>query len=233
MLLLNSGAEKPDETCQNQHNRGNELEWVRATNEAVTVPDVRKNWRPPKYVIVAAAIVFLAVLGVAAALAIEDRRDEALAAEISRSESDLRELGAQITAIKDVGLTSMNDYIAAYAQVEPLEKEYDQKLQKFTDLYRTAKERNSHRSVMNLQRLRGKHHPETWQNMSQIIDLVRQINDVTKREISVVHAMASLPEPERARFWHEQFMPLAAQEHALREELQRVGQEQPPGSAVQ
>jgi len=177
------------------------------------VPDVRTNWRPPKYLIVAAAILLIAVIAVAAALAIEDRRDEAFAAEITRAESDLRELGAQIAAIKDGELTSMNDYIAAYAQVEPLEKEYDQKLQKFTDLYRTAKERDSHRSVMNLQRLRGKHHPETWQNMSQIIDLVRQINEITKREISVVHAMTSLPDPERARFWHEQFMPLAAEEH--------------------
>ncbi len=197
------------------------------------MPDVRTNWRPPKYLIVAAAILLIAVIAVAAALAIEDRRDEAFAAEITRAESDLRELGAQIAAIKDGELTSMNDYIAAYAQVEPLEKEYDQKLQKFTDLYRTAKERDSHRSVMNLQRLRGKHHPETWQNMSQIIDLVRQINEITKREISVVHAMTSLPDPERARFWHEQFMPLAAEEHTLRQELRIVGQQPPPDSAVQ
>ncbi len=197
------------------------------------MPDVRANWRPPKYLIVAAAILLIAVIAVAAALAIEDRRDEAFAAEITRAESDLRELGAQIAAIKDGELTSMNDYIAAYAQVEPLEKEYDQKLQKFTDLYRTAKERDSHRSVMNLQRLRGKHHPETWQNMSQIIDLVRQINEITKREISVVHAMTSLPDPERARFWHEQFMPLAAEEHTLRQELRIVGQQPPPDSAVQ
>jgi hypothetical protein len=58
--------------------------------------------------------------------------------------------------------------------------------------------------------------------MSQIIEIVRQINDITKREISVVHAMSSLPEPERTRFWHEQFMPLAAQEHALRQELRVV-----------
>ncbi len=197
------------------------------------MPDVRTNWRPPKYLIVAAAILLIAVIAVAAALAIEDRRDEAFAAEITRAESDLRELGAQIAAIKDGELTSMNDYVAAYAQVEPLEKEYDQKLQKFTDLYRTAKERDSHRSVMNLQRLRGKHHPETWQNMSQIIDLVRQINEITKREISVVHAMTSLPDPERARFWHEQFMPLAAEEHTLRQELRIVGQQPPPDSAVQ
>jgi hypothetical protein len=69
--------------------------------------------------------------------------------------------------------------------------------------------------------------------MARIIELVRQINDITKREISVVHAMSSLPDPERARFWHEQFMPLAAQEHALREELRIVGQEEPSGSTDQ
>jgi hypothetical protein len=173
------------------------------------------------------------VIGVATEFAIENRRDEAISADITRAESDLRELGAQIAAIKDGDLTSMNDFIAAYAQVEPLEKEYDQKLQKFTDLYRTAKERDSHRSFLDFQRLRGRHHPESWEKMSQIIEIVRQINDITKREISVVHAMSSLPEPERARFWHEQFMPLAAQEHALRQALRAVGEEPPAGSSVQ
>lgn len=69
--------------------------------------------------------------------------------------------------------------------------------------------------------------------MSEIIRLVREINDITKREISVVHAMAPLPEPERLRSWHEQFMPLAAQEHALREQLQVAGQSQPPDSSIQ
>ena len=173
------------------------------------------------------------MIGVATEFAIENRRDEATGADITRAESDLRELGAQIATIKDGDLTSMNDFIAAYAQVEPLEKEYDQKLQKFTELYRTAKERDSHRSLLDFQRLRGRHHPESWEKMSQIIEIVRQINDITKREISVVHAMSSLPEPERARFWHEQFISLAAQKHALRQELLTVGQEPPAGSSVQ
>lgn len=155
-----------------------------------------------RYAVIAAGIVLTAAVAVATALAIQDRKDEAITAEITRAESDLRELGAQIAAIKDADLTSMNDFISAYAQVEPLEKEYDQKLQNFTGLYRTAKERDSHRPLIDLQRLRGRHHPESWEKMSQIIDLVRQINDITKREISVVHAMSSLPEPERARFWH-------------------------------
>ena len=69
--------------------------------------------------------------------------------------------------------------------------------------------------------------------MSEIIGLVREINEVTKRQISVVHAMALLPEPERMRFWREQFMPLAAQEHALREQLRVVGPGQTPDSSVQ
>jgi hypothetical protein len=69
--------------------------------------------------------------------------------------------------------------------------------------------------------------------MSEIVILVRQINDVTKREESVIHAMASLPEPDRVRFWHEQFMPLSAEEHALRERLQEAGRNRSAESNVQ
>ena len=63
-------------------------------------------------------------------------------------------------------------------------------------LYEQARERDSHRGWLDLERLRGRHHPETWEQMSEIIGLAREINEVTKRQISVVHAMASLPEPE-------------------------------------
>jgi anti-sigma-K factor RskA len=92
------------------------------------VPEIRKKRRIPRYVVIAAAILVIAAIGIAAEFEIEDRREEALAAEIARAESDLRELGAQVAYIKDGDLTSMNDFISAYAQVEPLEKEYDQKL---------------------------------------------------------------------------------------------------------
>jgi hypothetical protein len=69
--------------------------------------------------------------------------------------------------------------------------------------------------------------------MSEIVAVVRQINDVTKREESVIHAMASLPEPDRVRFWHEQFTPLSAEEHALRERLQEAGRNRSGESNVQ
>jgi len=147
---------------------------------------------------------------------------------LERSQAELRMLGGQIANIKDADLTSANDFISAYAQIEPFEKEYEVKLQEFSELYGRARERDSRREWLDLERLRGRHHPETWEKMSEIIGLVREINEIAKRQISVVHAMASLPEPKRMRFWHEQFMPLAAQEHALREQLQVVRQAKLP-----
>ena len=100
-------------------------------------------------------------------------------------------------------------------------------------MYSLARKRDSDRGIFNVERFQGKHHPETWQNMTEIIDLVRQINELTKRQTAVIHAMASLPEPERVKFWHEQFAPLAAEEHALREKLRVTGQGTPPSGRVQ
>ena len=76
---------------------------------------MRKKWRVSRYIAIAFAILVIGVIAVAAALAVEDRRDEAITAEITRAESDLQELGAQIAAIKDIDLTSMNDFVSAFA----------------------------------------------------------------------------------------------------------------------
>ena len=195
--------------------------------------DNQRERKIPRYPVIAGGVVVAILIIIGVAIAIQDRRDKALAAELERTQSELLGLGGQITAIKDADLTTANDYIAAFAQIEPVQKEYDEKLQKFSDLYNYARERDSHRGILDIQRLRGKHHPETWDKMSEVIGLVRQINDITKRESSVVHAMARLPDSERAQFWHEQFLPLAAQEHALREKLVIVGQGKPATSSVQ
>lgn len=186
-----------------------------------------------RYLVLVGIAVVAGTTAIGTMFAIEDRRDRAMTAELDATQSELLGMGAQITNIKDASLTTPNDFIAAYAQVEPLEKAYDERLEKFTKLYNAARERDSHRSLLDLQRYRGTHHPESWQKMSEIISLLKQINDITKREISVVHAMTSLPERERAGFWHEQFLPLATQEHVLREQLQVVGQGRASDSATQ
>jgi phosphoserine phosphatase len=42
-----------------------------------------------------------------------------------------------------------------------------------------------------------------------------------------------LPEQQQLQFWHEQFLPLLAQEHALLEELQLAGHRISPGATMQ
>ena len=70
----------------------------------------------------------MAVLSVAVALGIQDHDDRVLETQVAQRESELRTLGAQIAGIKDHQFRTMDEYIAAYARVEPLLKDYDQKL---------------------------------------------------------------------------------------------------------
>ena len=57
----------------------------------------------------------------------------------------------QIGDIKDADLVSMNDYISAYAQVEHLQSDYDQKLQKYSKLCSLAQKRDSDRGIFNVE----------------------------------------------------------------------------------
>ena len=192
----------------------------------------RKFFGVPLYVLVPGVVVGGLVVWFTVALELESREERRLEAAIDRASSELKSTGAQIASIKDADLQSMDDYISAYAQIEPLQREYDQKLQSMVELYRATEDWDSHRNLIS-KRLHGAHHPKSWEQMSEIVGLVQQINGVNKREISVIHAMAGLPEAERPKFWHEQFMPLAAEEHALRERLQVAGQNRSPDSRVQ
>jgi hypothetical protein len=145
----------------------------------------------------------------------------------------MRLVGAQIAQMKDHDFGSMAQYIQVYARIGPLVNDYDQKLQKYSDLYRSAEERDQHRSVIHFGRQRLRHQPEVWRDGWKIIDLVRQVNEITKKEVSIIHDMSNLPENEQVQFFHEEFMPLAEEEHALREQLREVGQRSSSPSTVQ
>ena len=207
-------------------------------SEAETAPETMSE---PKgaakgfrvWVIAGSSIFLGVVLIVAVALAIQKRNDRVLDAQAAQSESELRTLGAQIAAIKDRQFGTMSEYVAAYARVEPLLKDYDQKLQQYSELCSTAQQRDQKRGLINIRRLYTRYSTEAWRNNSEILELVRQVNEVTKKEASVIHDMASLPADEQVQFWHDEFMPLAAQEHALREQLLLVGQRASPERATQ
>jgi hypothetical protein len=78
--------------------------------------------------------------------------------------------------------------------------------------------------MINVEPFHNRQNPALWRNTSEIIDLVTQINSVMRKEASVIHDMSSFPEHDQLQFWHEEFVPLLAQEHALRERLLLAGQ---------
>ncbi len=182
--------------------------------------------------IVLAAVLIGLVMDVIAA-GIESHNDRVLDTQITESQSEMRLVGAQISQMKDRDFESMAQYIQVYARIGPLVNDYDQKLQEYSDLYRSAEQRDEHRSVIHFGHARLRHQPEVWRDGWKIIDLVRQVNEITKKEVSVIQDMSKLPENEQMQFWHEEFMPLTAEEHALREQLREVGQRSSSPSTVQ
>jgi hypothetical protein len=85
-----------------------------------------------RYIIVAGVILVACVVAAGATLFLRDRNEKEMLSQLERSEADLRMLGGEIANIKDADLTSANEFISAYAQIEPLEKEYEVKLQQFS-----------------------------------------------------------------------------------------------------
>jgi hypothetical protein len=176
----------------------------------------------------------LLIASIAIAMVIQSHNERVLEAELTESESELKSIGAQIASIKDRDLGSLAGYVQAYARIEPLTRVYDQSLQRYSDLYRVAEWRDQNRGLLYAVRHpHTRHQPEAWRNGWEIVDLVQQVNEITKKEVSVIHDMSSLPENEQVQFWHEEFMPLAAQEHALREQLRIVGQRSSSQSSEQ
>jgi len=201
----------------------------RSDNPNVTM-NLAKYYRShPKrsliFIVLAAVLIGLGIDVITAG--IENHDDRVLDAQITESQSEMRLVGAQIAQMKDRDFESMAQYIQVYARIGPLVNDYDQKLQRYTDLYRSAEQRDQRKSLIHFWRARLRHQPEVWRDGWKIIDLARHINEITKKEVSVINDMSNLPESEQLQFWHEEFIPLTAEEHALREQLRRVGQGRP------
>lgn len=126
--------------------------------------------------------------------------------------------------MRDALTTNMSEYISTYKELEPLLDQYDNKLSLLREVYDQAQDRESRRELVDLVRGYRMYNPATWENMREIIELAGEINDVMKRQASVIRDMASLLESERLQFWHEHFLSLERREQTLRERLLIVGQ---------
>src|SRR5712675_1986921 len=149
------------------------------------------------WITVVCVIAFGSVLAVGLTLGLQNHEDHVLTAQITQTEADLRVLGGRIANIKDHQFETMAEYVAAYAEIEPLLTEYDQKLQQYSGLYSKAQERDQKRGLINIQRLHNRYSPEVWRDTSELIALIREINDVMLKEASVIQDMGTLPEQEQ------------------------------------
>jgi len=172
------------------------------------------------------AVVLVLVTIFAVTFAVQEHNDRFLSEELTETASELQDTGARITSIRDTDLKSMDDYIRAFSEVGPLLDDYDRHLQKITDLYNQARERD--KRLLSVERLYRRPHLTNWESMSEILDITGALNRVMKQESSVIQNMAQLPESERMQFWHEHFLPLEAQEKGLRAKLLIVGQRMSP-----
>ena len=192
-----------------------------------------RNHRRRSLIFIVLAAVLIGLVIDVIAVGIESHKDRALDAQITERQSEMRRVGAQIAQMKDRDFESMAQYIQVYARIGPLVTDYDQKLQRYSDLYRSAEQRDQRENLLHFGRARLRHQPEVWRDGWKIIDLVQRVNEITKKEVSVIHDMSNLPESEQVQFWHEEFMPLVDEEHALREQLREVGQRSSSPSTVQ
>jgi hypothetical protein len=185
------------------------------------------------WIIIFSLIVAGAVLSVVVSIGIRRHNDRLLSAQLIQSEVELQTTGARIADIKDHKFKTMAEYVSAYASVEPLLNDYDHKLQAYADLCVRAQRRDEKRSLINILRREHPYSSEVWGNASEIIQLVRQISLVMKKEASVIRDMSALAEDQQVQFWHEEFVPLLGQEHALRERLALAGQKMSSESTAQ
>ena len=172
------------------------------------------------------AVVLVLIATFAVLFAVQEHKERVLSEEVNDTGAELQDTGAKITRIRDADLEEMNDYFRAYSELAPLLDDYDRQLQKITDLYSQARQRD--KSPLNVTRLYRTPHVTNWENMSEILDTTRALSKVMRQETSVIHNMAELPESERMQFWHEHYLPLEAQEKGLRAKLLIVGQRMSP-----
>ena len=177
-----------------------------------------------KWIYLAIAVVL--VTNVALAFAMQEHNDRVLSEEITETASELQDTGSSITNIRDADLKDMNDYVRPFSEMGPLLDTYDRELQRITDLYNQARDRD--KRLLSIARLYRKPRLLNWESMSEILDITRELSNVMRQETSVIRNMAQLPEPGRMQFRHEHYLPPEAQKKGRSARLLIVGQRMSP-----
>jgi len=70
--------------------------------------------------------------------------------------------------------------------------------------------------------MRGDDRPEAQKNTSDLVEVLKTSDSITKREVATVREMAALPVRDQTEFWEKNFRPLVVEEEALREKAMNL-----------
>ena len=160
--------------------------------------------------------VFAVVFCIAVTFGIQNGSDRILTRDFEASNAALKELMTKVGGIKQRKLETTQDYIDAYAELEPLIADLDAKIARAEELYQKAKHQDESRGPVNIQRFYH-NDPQNWKSYVTVMDFLRQSSELTKQEMAAARDMAALPQQDQPRFWNAQFRPLIEQEDVLRQ----------------
>ena len=130
--------------------------------------------------------------------------------------------GKKVGAIKQRDLQTTDDYIKAYAEIGTLLPDFASALSELSDAYLQARQADEGRGPINIQRFYRSHYSGLWSDSEELVNLLRQDDALTQRQVIAAQKMGTLPRSEQVRFWQEEFRPLLLQEGDLREKLRVV-----------
>ena len=118
------------------------------------------------------AVVLVLIATFAVLFAVQEHKERVLSEEVNDTGAELQDTGAKIASIRDADLKEMNDYVRAYSELAPLLDDYDRQLQRITELYTQARQRD--KNPLNVTRLYRTPHVTNWESMSEILDTTRR-----------------------------------------------------------
>jgi len=167
-------------------------------------------------------MLFVVALSLAITFGVQNGSDRQMTEKIQAIAKGLGSVGTKIGAIKQRELQTTADYIQAYSEIDSLLPEYEAKLKECTDAFQEARQLDESRGIINAQVLYKSHKPEVWKDNFEMLDLMHQIDSLTKQEVQTARNMASIPQRDQPEYWKNEFRPLLVQQDDLGNKLRVV-----------
>jgi hypothetical protein len=152
-----------------------------------------------------AGILFVVAVSLAVTYGVQNGNDRIMVEKIRGAAKDLTAVGTKIGVIKQRDLRTTADYIQAYSEIEPLLPEFESEIQRNVDVNQEARRTDERRGPVNIQAFYKSHKPDLWKNDYEMLDLVRQVDSLTRQETQAIRNMSALPVNEQVAFWQKEF----------------------------